>query len=359
MRVALIHEWLTNRAGSEKVVASLRDAFPGASLSTTMRWRPAFPDWDPVQTTVLQRFATGPSAHIKALAAMPPAWRALRLPEADAYVTSFHTFALHARVPVQTPHVVYCHTPPRFIYSSAQLRDEGGTMRRLAIGAASRSLASADLRRARRTSRFVANSTCVRDRIRAAYGHDAEVVHPPVDVERFRAAVGTPKGDYFLFLSRLVPYKRPDLAIAAFGRLGWPLVVAGGGRAADRLRATAPPNIRFVGHVPDDDLPRLLAGARALVFPGEEDFGITPVEAMAAGTPVVAYGSGGVLDTVEDGASGVLFPRQEVDDLVAAIRRAAATDWEATAVSASTLRFGPERFVEAMRSVVRDVVADV
>ncbi|OWY60611.1 hypothetical protein B7486_68255 [cyanobacterium TDX16] len=154
-----------------------------------------------------------------------------------------------------------------------------------------------------------------------------------------------------------MPYKRVDLALAAFEQLGSPLVVAGTGRQVDELRAAAPPNARFVGRVEDDELPALLAGARSLVFPGVEDFGITPVEAMAAGTPVVAYGRGGVLDTVTDGESGVLFHEQTPEALAAAVRRAEAEAWDRRAISASTRRFAEDRFVREVSEVANDVVS--
>lgn len=351
VQVSLVHEWLTNRAGSEQVVAALRRTFPGSSVSTTVVNRQEFPDWEPVHTSALQRFAHGPEAHERLLPLLPPAWRTVEVPDADVVITSFHSFALRARVPRGVPHLVYCHTPPRFLWEQQQLVDErraaGSTLR-----VARALLGPGDRRRARRPDLFVANSTAVRGRIRRVYERDAEVVHPPVAVERFAAALGAPVGDHHLVFGRLVPYKRVDLAVAAFAELGWPLVVAGTGRQAAELQATAPDNVRFVGRVSDEDLPGLLAGARGLVFPGEEDFGITPVEAMAAGTPVVAYGHGGALDTVVDGESGVLFDEPTVASLVAALRRSAAQEWDRTAISAGTAGFSEERFAREVQELV-------
>ena len=350
MSTVLLHEWLTNLAGSEKVVASLRRAFPGSPLLTTMRWGEPFDSWSDVHTTSLQRFARGPSSHVKALPLMPPVWRAARLPPAELYVTSFHTFALHARVPVDAPHLVYCHTPPRFIWERAQLDGDGSRLRSASMAAGAAVLGPVDRRRGRRPTAIVANSSAVAARIQRVYGREALVVHPPVDVARF-AAAARPKGDHFLFFSRLVPYKRPSVAIDAFAELGWPLIVAGEGRARAELERTAPPNVRFVGRVDDEELPGLIASARALVYPGEEDFGIVPVEAMAAGTPVVALGRGGVLDTVVDGLSGVLYDGDDVASLVVALRRAAAEQWDAAAITASVERFAEARFLDEIRTV--------
>jgi glycosyltransferase involved in cell wall biosynthesis len=355
--VRIVHEWLTNLAGSEKVVGALRRCFPGSPVHTSMCWRPAFPDWEPVITSWLQPLARGPSAHIRALPAMPPAFRTMRLSPADVTITSFHTFALWARVPPDHPHLVYCHTPQRFLWSPEQLSGEGGGLGRLVRRVAAAPLRRLDRRHAGAPTAFVANSRAVAARISAAYGRPADVVYPPVEVARFAAATGRPRGDYFLVLSRLVPYKRVDLAVDAFSELGWPLVVAGTGRERAALQSRAGPGVRFVGRVDDRDLPGLLAGARALVFPGEEDFGLVPVEAMAAGTPVVALARGGALETVRPGLSGILFDAPQPTALADAVRRAAALEWDAAAISASVDRFSEARFaseiherVDALRS---------
>lgn len=355
MSVTLVHEWLTNLSGSEKVVEELRRVFPGAPVCTTMRFGEPFASWNPVRTTGLQRFANGSSAHLRVLPAIPAAWKALPLPEADVYVTSFHTFALHARVPTGAPHLVYCHTPPRFLWRRQQLKREGRGLVGPAMALAGSVLRPWDRTRSRRPTQFLANSSAIADRIAAAYGREATVVHPPVDVERFGTAAGGPKGDYFVFFSRLVPYKRADLAIAAFAELGWPLVIAGDGRDRPALERAAPPNVRFAGRVPDDELPALLAGARGMVFPGEEDFGLAPIEAMAAGTPIIAFAAGGALDYVEEGRNGVLFQEQTVASLTAALRRADREEWSAAEVAASAARFRPERFAQAMEEQVERI----
>lgn len=355
MTVVLVHEWLTNVAGSEKVVAAMRRAYPGAPLFTSMWWPPAFPDWAP-RTSFLQRFATGPDAHVRMLPALPAAFRALRLPEAELVITSFHTFALHARVRQHTPHLVYCHTPPRFLWAAEQLAGEALPGPPWLGAVAGVTLRPVDRRRAQRPTLFVANARTVARRIERAYGRPAVVVHPPVEIERFAAATSTVRGEHLLVLSRLVPYKRVDLAVAACTELGVPLVVAGDGRAADRLRAIAGPTVSFVGRVDDDELPALVASARALLFPGEEDFGITPVEAMAAGTPVVAYGRGGATETVVDGLSGVLVEEQSVAAFTRGIQRALGTTWDHEAVSASVRRFDEERFRRELRDAAASIV---
>lgn len=356
MHVELVHEWLTNMAGSEKVVGALRRTFPGAGVNTSLFYAPEFPGWDPVRTTALQRFATRRGAHLRVLPLIPPAMHTLKVPEADLVVTSFHSFALNARVPKGVPHLVYCHTPPRFLWAREQLAGERGLSTWL-TGAAAAVLEPGDRRRSRRPDLFIANSHAVAERIRFAYDRDAEVVHPPVEVERFAGALGTPPGDYFVSFSRLVAYKRVDLVIEAFRELGWPLVVAGEGRARPQLEADAPGNVRFVGRVPDEKLPALLAGARGLVFAGVEDFGITMVEAMAAGTPVIALDAGGARDSVEPGRSGLLFAEPTMASLLGGLRQADALAWDRADVAASAKRFTEARFAERMRALAASAVA--
>lgn len=357
MRVELVHEWLTNMAGSEKVVGALRRTFPGAGVSTSLFFAPEFPGWDDVHTTFLQPFARRRGAHLKVLPAIPAAMHTLRVPAAELVITSFHSFALNARVPKGTPHLVYCHTPPRFLWEREQLAGERGLSTRL-TGAAAAVLTPGDVRRSRRPDLFIANSRVVADRIRDDYGREAEVVHPPVEVERFAGAIDEPTGDYYVSFSRLVAYKRVDLVIEAFRELGWPLVVAGEGRARPQLEATAPPNVRFAGRVPDEDLPALLAGARGLVFAGVEDFGITIVEAMAAGTPVIALDAGGARDSVEPDRSGLLFAEPTTASLVAGLRQADGVDWDRHDVSASAQRFTEARFAQQMTDLAAAHVTD-
>lgn len=321
MRALIIHEWLTTNAGSERVVAAFRELLPGAPVATTMCWGEAFSDWH-VITTPLQRFANGPESHIRCLPLMPFAWRSLRLPPADLVVTSFHTFALWARVPDDVEHWVYCHTPPRYLWEQHQLAQRGSLGLSLTTRAIGRVGRYIDRRRAiGQPVKWIANSAYTAERLQRAYGVTAEVVHPPVDTEPFRkASLSTPKGDYYLIFGRVVPHKRVDLAIEAFRDLGLPLVVGGSGRGLERLQRIAPPNVTFLGWVPEGERPGLLAGARALLLPGEEDFGIVPMEARAAGTSVIGYRQGGLIETIGNDPNSSLFHPQTPEALAAAVR---------------------------------------
>jgi glycosyltransferase involved in cell wall biosynthesis len=365
-RVVIVHEWLTNLAGSEKVVDAMRQAFPGATVAAAVCDRRVFPDWDVVTTPLQWLAGTRPHAHVQLLPLIPAAWLATRLPPADVYILSLHTFTAFARIPRDRPHLVYCHTPPRFLASADLLEQERLPAWQRPLGRLRSSYGRVDRRRATRLTHWIANSRHIANRIEEFYGIPADVIHPPVDVERFAAAGaagaaangaearGGP-GDYFVAVSRLVPYKQIDLAVEAFRGVDARLVVVGHGREAERLRAIAPPNVEFRGHVADADLPGLIAGAQGFVFPGVEDFGITPVEAMAAGTPVIARRAGGVVETVVEGTSGVFFDEPSAGALRDALHEFQVRSWDRAAVAASVQRFSAERFRREVRAAVARV----
>ncbi|HUW03555.1 MAG TPA: glycosyltransferase [Acidimicrobiales bacterium] len=354
MRVSLIHEWLTNLAGSEKVVLALLDAFPQARLYTSMFEPEAFAELDParVETSFLDRIGHSPTAQTRLAPLLPLAMRSLTVAPSDLVITSFHNFALATRAPAGSCHVVYCHTPTRFVHARSSMSEE----RRLGAPGrvAARLYGRVDRRLGGRGDVWVANSHHIAQRIEGAYGHDARVIHPPVDVERFAAAPRS-EGEHYVMVGRLVPYKRAELAIRAFEGREATLHVVGDGRDRERLEELAPPNVRFLGRVDDAQLPGIMAGARALLFPGEEDFGITPVEAMAAGTPVIAYGSGGILDTVTHGRSGVFFSSPDVDAVREAIDTFEARTWDHAAIAADTARFSRQRFIDAFRELAAEL----
>lgn len=297
MRTLIVHEWLTNNAGADRVVGALRSLLD-APVATTMRSDdPAFADWE-VHTSALQRFARGSQSHVPALPLMPAAWQAMKLPPADLVITSFHTFAHWARIPVDAEHLIYCHTPPRYLWPI----DPSGhrLLTERALGPARLLGRPTDRRRSlRRPARWVTNSTFTARRLEEAYGLQSIVIEPPVDYAPFEAAAtATPKSDYYLTFGRVVPQKGVALAVDAFRGLDAKLVVAGAGRQLNKLRASAPPNVEFTGYVPEHEKPALLASARALIVPGTEDFGIVPHEALAAGTPVIAFRSGGLYESM-------------------------------------------------------------
>jgi glycosyltransferase involved in cell wall biosynthesis len=356
-RVALPHEWLTIPGGSEQVVWALLELVPQAELFTTVYAPEVFADRlgsHVVHPSVLDRIPHARTQYPKLLPLMDAAWRRFDLSGYDLVLSSSHACAKNVRTPPEVPHVCYCHTPIRYVWDPAFLAGEqlgavGSAAFRLALGRLRRT----DLRGAGQVDAFVANSTVVAERIRRFYGRDAQVVHPPVEVEQHLERPRRADSDApYLVFGRVVPYKRVDLAVRACARLGRRLVVAGEGRDLDRVRAMAGPDVTFTGRVSDGELAELLATSRALLFPGEEDFGIVPVEAQAAGLPVVGYAAGGVRDSVVDGATGVLYPDGSVDGLVAAITRFEGLTLLESDVRDNARRFSRGRFLAEMEQVL-------
>jgi glycosyltransferase involved in cell wall biosynthesis len=363
-RVAISHEWLTIPGGSEQVVLALLELLPQAELFTTVYdpapW-PALLTDRPVHASWLDRLPGARTQYPKLLPLMDAAFRSFDLGGFDLVISSNHACAKNVRTREAVPrpvHVCYCHTPMRYAWDPSFLEGERlGAAGQAVFKAVLPRLRRTDLRGAEQVDVFVANSTVVAERIARHYGREATVVHPPVDVGRrlTRPRAAGPEAPY-LFFGRLVPYKRADLAVAACERLGRPLVVAGGGRDLERVKALAGPSTTFAGRVSEDELAELFATSRALLFPGEEDFGIVPVEAQAAGLPVVGYGAGGVRDSVRDGETGVLYADGGVDGLVAAIERFEALQLDDGALRANAARFGPERFAAEMTAVLAAAV---
>jgi len=286
---------------------------------------------------------------------MPLALEELDLRGFDLIISSESGPAKGVLAPSRTPHLCYCHSPMRYLWDMYHdYREHSGAITRLLMSPVFHRLRQWDALSALRVDRFVANSRNVAARIGKTYRREAQVVHPPVDVDFF--AQGTTAGQpgqrgYYLFLGQLEAYKRADLAVAACTQAGLPLVVLGEGREEKRLRAMAGPTVRFEGRQSTEDVRRRLHGARALLFPGEEDFGIVPVEAMAAGCPVIAYGAGGVLESVQDEESGLLFREQSAASLLDAIERFErfAKDFDPAVLLRQARRFGPEQFTAGIR----------
>jgi glycosyltransferase involved in cell wall biosynthesis len=286
---------------------------------------------------------------------MDAAFRSFDLTGFDLVISSNHACAKNVRTPPGALHVCYCHTPMRYAWDPAFLEGEAiGPLARRLLPIGTAWLRHVDRKRAAGPDLFVANSSFVAGRVMQAYGRSSRVIHPPVDIARL---IGTERdpGEGYLVFGRLVPYKRVDVAIEACARLGRKLIVAGTGRDLDRLRRMAPPSTEFVGHVPEDRLPALFGRARALLFPGVEDFGMVPVEAQATGAPVIAYGVGGVLDSVIDGRTGVLYDDGSVDGLCRAMLRFESLSLEERELRSNAARFGPDQFAAAFEKLLSEV----
>jgi glycosyltransferase involved in cell wall biosynthesis len=354
-RVAVAHDWLTIPGGSEQVLLELLEMFPSAEIFTSVYDPQPWPERIKagiVHSSFLSRLPGAARHYPKLLPLMNRAFRSFDLSGFDLVLSSSHACAKNVRKRPDALHVCYCHTPMRYAWEEGFLEgEEVGRATRLLLPPLLAWLRRQDLEGARGPDVFVANSRHVAERIARYYGRTAEVVNPPVDVEHFLGLERDP-GDYYLTFGRVVPYKRVDLAVAACGRLGRPLKVAGDGRALESVRASAGGSTALLGKVSSAERDRLISGARALLFPGEEDFGIVPVEAQAAGVPVVAFGVGGATETVLDGRTGVLFGEQTAAALAAAIERLEQLPLDADASRENARRFGRERFRAEMAGVI-------
>jgi len=354
-RVAIAHDWLTVPGGSEQVVLELLDMFPEAELFTSVYdpapWPPQITE-RPVHSSFLGRIPRATRHYPKLLPLMNAAFRSFDLSGFDLVISSSHACAKNVRTAPGTLHVCYCHTPMRYAWEEGFLEgEEVGRATRLLLPPLLARLRREDLAGASGPDVFVANSRHVAERIERYYGRSAEVVNPPVDVEHYLGLErGT--GEHYLVFGRVVPYKRVDLAVEACAALGRSLDVAGDGRAMETVRTRAGEGTSFLGKVSESERDRLLAGARALLFPGEEDFGIVPVEAQAAGLPVIAFGVGGAGETVIDGVTGVLFDQQSAAALAAAIERFEGLALETAEIRANATRFGRKRFQSEMVAVI-------
>ncbi|MBZ0299983.1 MAG: glycosyltransferase, partial [Anaerolineae bacterium] len=318
MKLALVHDWLNQVGGAEDVLAELVDLFPQRPVYTSIYapdLMPAFyQNWD-IRRLWLDRLPGIHAHHQPYLPLYPLAWGGLDLSAYDVILSNKSGFCHGVQHDRDTLHICYCLAPTRYVWQlDAYIAREGlGQAAALALRPLVAALRQWDYRAAQRVDHFIAISTEIRQRIQTYYGRDSIIIYPPVDTTRFQPS--STVEDYFLIVSRLIPYKRIDLAVQAATRLGLPLKIGGRGRDLERLQALAGPTVEFLGFVPDDELPDLMARCRAFLFPGLEDFGIAPVQAQAAGRPVIAFGGGGALDTVVPGKTGEHFQALEVDAL--------------------------------------------
>ena len=315
--VVLVHDYLNQRGGAERVALELARMHPEAPLYTSI-YRPnsTFPEFADVdvRTSPLQRLPINRS--FRGLFPLYPwAFSSFGELDGDVVISSSSAWAHAVRTSPRAFHVVYCHTPARWLYGAKYMsHPHSGAVLRAGLGP----MRAWDRHVAKRPDLYIANSLQTRARIKLAYGIDAPVVYPPVDTDRFTPK---PRGERLLVVSRLLPYKRVDAVVAAATEIGIGLDIVGVGPELTRLRAMAGPTVEFHGAASDDVVTELMEGCRAFVLPGEEDFGLTPVEAQAAGKPVVAFRAGGALETVNDGLSGVFFTSHGLDDVTAALRR--------------------------------------
>lgn len=361
MKIAIVHDWLNQYGGAEQVLDALHEIYPEAPIYTSIFWPEAMPpawrDWD-IRVTWLDRMPQIHTRHQMYLPLYPLVFSRLDLSEYAVVISNKSGFCHGVKTGPRTLHICYCLTPTRYLWNYAEyVREEKiRTVARAVLPLFIPILKKWDYAAAQRVSHFVAISRTVQERINGFYNRGSTIIYPPVDVDRYQPA--SEAGDYFLILSRLVPYKRIDLAIQAFNRANLPLVIIGDGRDRQRLEKMAGPNVRFLGYLPNGQVAEYLSRAQALVFPGEEDFGIVPVEAQAAGRPVIAYAGGGAKETVVDGETGILFPEPTPDALLDALQRFERMHFDPMTLRASAQRFTRQVFQTKIKSFVAEKWAE-
>ena len=360
MKLALAHEYFAARGGAERVVDVFHAMWPDAPVYTFFHDRRRYGElagWD-VRTSYLQQFPIGGGLHRALLPLYPSAARQLRVgDDIDIVLVSTSAFIKGLRLADRTVELAYCHSPTRYLWdwSDEYLREEVPAPLRGPVGELLARLRETDRAFAARVDHWTANSKVVADRIRRYYERESDVVYPPVDVDSF--APQRERGDFWVYAGRLSAYKRADIAVRAFARLGMRLVVVGEGRERGALEALARDNIAFAGRLDDPTLRQLLGAARGLIFPAEDDFGIVCVEALASGAPVVALGAGGAPEIVRDGIDGVLVPTADADAFAEAVLRVERRTWDVDELHGSARRFDVSRFRDRMRAIVADAFA--
>lgn len=361
MKIAIVHDWLTNYGGAERVLRKICDMFPDAPIYTVVydkeRMGEYFGDKD-IRTTYIQKMPFGVKKYTSYLPLLPGAVERLDLTDFDLVISSSTCCAKGVITRADTIHVCYCATPMRYAWDFYfKYKDSCGRLKRALIPFFMQKIRIWDVVSSNRVDWFMANSKNVANRIKKHYRRESRVVYPFADTKFYTPSYEPDKG-YYLCVSRLVEYKRLDLAVKAFGELGIPLVVVGEGREYSALKAMAKPNIKFTGRLSNEEIKEYYRGCKGFVFPGEEDFGITPVEAQSCGRPVIAYKKGGALETVTDGKTGIFFSEQTVESLKEAVLRFEKMTFDTDEIRKNAERFSEEVFEESFRAFINEKVND-
>lgn len=355
LRVAIVHDWLNQQGGAEVVLEALKEVYPEAPIFTSIYRPDLMPDryrtWD-IRTSFMSSVPLISDHPRLFLPLYPLAFRSLDLRPYDVVISISSAFSHGVITPAGSTHICYCLTPARFLwdYHRYSQRERIGAFARGVLPMVLAWLRRWDRHSAQRVNHFVSISKTVQTRVRTIYERNSEVLYPPVKARSI--PLGRDQDDLFLIISRLVPYKRIDVAIEAFNELNRPLWIVGTGRDEARLQALANPNVRFLGRLSTQETWDLMGRCKALIFPGEEDFGIVPLEAQAAGRPVIALAAGGALETVVEGKTGAFFREQTPKALVDAVRDFCADSFDSDAIRQHALSFDQEVFQKRFRSMV-------
>ncbi|MCH2239358.1 MAG: glycosyltransferase [Blastomonas sp.] len=366
MKVALVHYWLVSMRGGERVLESLCRMFPDADIYTHVIDKSRVSDEilrHQIRTTFISRLPFARKLYQKYLPFMPIALEQLDLSAYDLVISSESGPAKGIIPGPDTVHICYCHSPMRYIWDHYHVyRQQASWLTRILMTPLAHYLRIWDQSSSVRTDKYLANSNFIMKRIRKYYNRDAQLAWPPVAVDAFSPAHADDVGDYYLWAGQLVRYKRPDIMVEAFNRNKRKLIVIGEGDERKSLEKIAKDNITFLGAASFSDLKHHLSHCQALIFPGEEDFGIVPVEAQASGRPVIGYGHGGIMDTVIDGKTGILYPECSVDGLLKAIERFEASGLSKSCVAdcvENASRFSERNFQAGVRRALLECGIDL
>lgn len=355
MKTALVHDWLNQIGGAEDVLETLVSLFPDSPIYTSLYWPEKMPDfyrdWD-IRTGFIDRL---PFAHQKQqlyFPLYPTLFERFDFSDYDLVLSNKSGFCHGITTGPETLHICYCLTPTRYVWRYDQYAEQEnlGRFIRTILPPILANLRNWDRLAADRVDHFIAISQTIRKRIANVYQRDSTIIYPPVDTGRFTPS--SKVDNYYLIVGRLVPYRRIDILIEAFNKLQRPLLIAGSGRDRERLQALAGPTIEFLGYVPDDELPDLMARCRAFMWPGEEDFGISPIQAMASGRPVIAYAAGGALETVIPGQTGLLFRMQAAEDIIQAVQMLDSMSLNVKNICAFAGKFDTELFKQNIQNFI-------
>ena len=355
MKIAIVTDWLTNYGGAESVISAFHDLYPHAPIYTTI-YRPKemreLGNLKNIHTTWLDKIPF--VKHQWLLGQMPMAVEMMNLDEYDVVLSSCHSVSKGVITKPSTLHICYCHTPMRYAWESwdfeTRLKKFPKILHPL-IRRQIKKIREWDYVAAQRVDLYLANSTYTASQIKKYYDRDSEVIYPPVHSDKFEP-IKKPTEDFYLAVGRLIPYKKFDLIVETFNKLGLPVKIAGVGPDYDKIRRLAKNNVEILGHVNEKDLADLYANCKAFIFPQMEDAGIVPLEAMAAGRPVIAYNKGGSLDTMIDGKTGVLFEEQTVTSLSAAIKKFESMTFDSDFICKHAGQFDVEIFKNKIKKYV-------
>lgn len=356
MKVAIVHDWLTNYGGAERVLQAICSLFPDAPIYTVVYDKKKMEKYfkgKTIYTSYIQKIPFGIKKYTTYLPLLPGAVERWDLTEYDLIISSSTCCAKGVLTRADAVHICYCATPMRYAWDFYfKYMENSGKIKKMLIHLFMKNIRIWDVISANRVDKFVANSKNVANRIRKHYRRDSHVIYPFADTEFY-----TPGGedkDYFLVVSRLVEYKRVDIAVKAFSELNLPLVVVGEGRELENLKKIAGSSIKFAGWCTNEEIRDYYRGCRAFIFPGEEDFGITPVEAQCCGRPVIAYGKGGALETVKNNETGIFFDEQSTDSLKAAVKQFETMTFDKTVIRENAMNFSKEKFLADLESFVKE-----